>query len=56
MPFLLCYAERLGVDPSRCVAYEDAEQGFKSATQAGYMCVVDVTRLPGHPEREERHG
>lgn len=51
------HAERLGVEPSRCVAYEDAEQGIASARRAGYLHVVDVTRLPGHPEREERgHG
>lgn len=49
-------AERLGVEPGACVAYEDAEQGVVSARSAGYMAVVDVTHLPGHPEREERHG
>ncbi len=39
-PFLLA-AERLGVDPTRCVAFEDSETGAASAQAAG-MCVVQV--------------
>jgi beta-phosphoglucomutase family hydrolase len=34
-------AEALGVDPSKCVAYEDADPGVVSAREAG-MQVVDV--------------
>ncbi|MBI2393187.1 MAG: HAD-IA family hydrolase [Deltaproteobacteria bacterium] len=37
----LCAAERLGVDPSRCVAYEDADLGLQAARAAG-MAAVDV--------------
>lgn len=39
-PFLLA-AERLGVDPARCVAFEDSETGAEAAYAAG-MCVVQV--------------
>jgi HAD superfamily hydrolase (TIGR01509 family) len=39
-PFLLA-AERLGVAPSRCVAFEDSETGAEAAHRAG-MCVVQV--------------
>ncbi len=41
--FLLA-AERLGVDPARCCAYEDADAGVASARAAG-MHVVDVREL-----------
>ena len=34
-------AERLGVEPARCVAFEDADPGLESATAAG-MTAVDV--------------
>ncbi|XAM00665.1 HAD-IA family hydrolase [Phycisphaeraceae bacterium D3-23] len=37
-------AELLGVDPSRCRAYEDADPGIESARAAG-MAVVDVREL-----------
>ena len=37
----LLAAERLGVDPRRCVAFEDAEPGLQSARAAG-MTAVDV--------------
>lgn len=40
----------------RCVVFEDAPMGFQAAQRAGAMKVVDVTSLPGHPERDERHG
>jgi HAD superfamily hydrolase (TIGR01509 family) len=39
-PFLLA-AARLGVDPARCLAFEDSETGAESAHRAG-MCVVQV--------------
>lgn len=35
----------LGVDPARCVAYEDSASGMTSAREAGIPLVVDV-RLP----------
>jgi len=53
--FLLA-ADKLGVKPEECVAYEDAEQGIKSAAAAQFLKVVDVTKLDGHPEKEEKHG
>ncbi|MCL2640533.1 MAG: HAD-IA family hydrolase [Phycisphaerales bacterium] len=34
-------AERIGVEPSACVVYEDAEMGFRAARAAG-MRVIDV--------------
>ncbi|MEM6504111.1 MAG: HAD-IA family hydrolase [Planctomycetota bacterium] len=37
-------AEALGVDPTKCVAYEDADPGVASAREAG-MQVVDVREL-----------
>jgi len=37
-------ARRLGVDPSRCLAYEDADPGVESARAAG-MDVIDVREL-----------
>mmetsp|Transcript_119259 Transcript_119259/g.337350 ORF Transcript_119259/g.337350 Transcript_119259/m.337350 type:complete len:246 (-) Transcript_119259:73-810(-) len=41
-------ARRLGVDPARCRAYEDAEMGLKSAYAAG-METIDVTYMEGYP-------
>jgi len=37
-------AELLGVDPTKCMAYEDADPGIVSAKEAG-MQVVDVREL-----------
>lgn len=37
-------AELLGVDPTKCIAYEDADPGVVSAREAG-MRVVDVRQL-----------
>ncbi|MCA8989135.1 MAG: HAD-IA family hydrolase [Planctomycetaceae bacterium] len=34
-------ARRLGVDPKKCLAYEDTDPGLESARQAG-MAVIDV--------------
>ena len=47
----LLAALKLGVDPTRCVAYEDAELGMESAMAAG-MAVVDVRELPGYPSHD----
>jgi beta-phosphoglucomutase family hydrolase len=33
-------ARRLGVEPSRCLAFEDSLQGIRAATAAGMQCVV----------------
>jgi HAD superfamily hydrolase (TIGR01509 family) len=33
-------AERMGVDPARCLAVEDTERGLVSATEAGMECLV----------------
>ncbi len=41
--FLLC-AERMGVEPSRCVVFEDADFGIQAAKLAG-MDAVDVRLL-----------
>ena len=37
--FLLA-AERIGVDPTKCVAFEDAAPGIVSAQQAGMQVVA----------------
>lgn len=41
----LVTAERLGVDPSRCVAFEDAPIGIESAVRAGMRTYVMTTVL-----------
>ncbi|MFP6639027.1 MAG: HAD-IA family hydrolase, partial [Myxococcota bacterium] len=38
-PYLLA-AERLGVDPGRCVVVEDSERGLQAAVAAGMSCVA----------------
>lgn len=48
--FLLA-AERLGVDPARCVVFEDAPAGIAAAKAAGMRCVAITSK--GHaPERQ----
>ena len=47
-PFLLG-AEQLGVEPSRCLALEDAPSGIESARAAGIPVVAFLTT---HPEAE----
>jgi beta-phosphoglucomutase-like phosphatase (HAD superfamily) len=44
----LLAAERLGVDPRRCLAFEDSETGARAAHAAG-MTVVQVPDL--HPTK-----
>ena len=44
-PYLLA-AQRLGVEPSRCVAVEDSPSGVRSATAAGMKVIV----VPGELE------
>merc|ERR1712094_161565 len=41
-------ARRLGVEPTSCRAYEDAESGLLSAYSAG-MQTIDVTFMEGYP-------
>ena len=38
----LLAAERLGVDPALCVAYEDSGSGMTSAREAGVGVIIDV--------------
>ncbi|MGF3055907.1 HAD family hydrolase [Microbacterium sp. YY-01] len=40
-------AERLGVDPARAAAVEDAVSGAASAAASGYSCVIGVDRGAG---------
>jgi len=39
----LAAAERLGVDPHRCIAFEDAPIGIEAARRAGMTCVASTT-------------
>ena len=50
-PYLLA-AERLGVDPTQCVALEDSPSGVRSATAAGMRVIV----VPGELEVPEELG
>jgi len=38
-PYLVA-AERMGLDPARCLAIEDTERGLVAATDAGMQCVA----------------
>ena len=38
----LLAAQRLGVDPAQCVAYEDSGSGMTSAREAGVGVIIDV--------------
>jgi beta-phosphoglucomutase family hydrolase len=44
--FLLA-AKRMGVEPTKCLVFEDAEPGIQAARAAG----MDVVRVPSRPER-----
>jgi HAD superfamily hydrolase (TIGR01509 family) len=44
----LLAAERLGVDPARCLAIEDAPKGIASARAAGMMVVAVKTEYTAH--------
>ena len=48
-PYLLA-AELLGVDPVRCVAFEDSETGATSAVAAGCLTIVVPSLVPVSPE------
>lgn len=45
-------ARGLGVDASRCVAFEDADLGMESARAAGYARVVDVRKFSEYHPRD----
>jgi mannitol-1-/sugar-/sorbitol-6-phosphatase len=45
-------AERLGVEPGRCVVFEDAPAGVAAAKAAGMACVA-VTSSVGREELAE---
>jgi sugar-phosphatase len=42
--FLLA-AQRLGIDPSRCVVFEDSTKGIEAAHRAGMRVVAVLTAL-----------
>jgi beta-phosphoglucomutase family hydrolase len=42
-------ARRIGVPPTKCVAFEDADLGVRAARDAG-MKVIDVRHWPPHPD------
>lgn len=44
----LTAAERIGVDPKKCVGFEDGVLGLEALNAAG-MTAVDVRELPGYP-------
>ncbi len=52
-PYLLA-AERLGVDPSRCVAIEDSPSGIGSAEAAGCVVLAVPNQVPIEPGPNRR--
>ncbi|MDF0661608.1 MULTISPECIES: HAD family phosphatase [unclassified Rhizobium] len=44
-------AALLGIEPARCVVFEDSEQGLEAARRAG-MSAIDVTRLDLHEQQQ----
>jgi HAD superfamily hydrolase (TIGR01509 family) len=51
-PFLKA-AERLGVEPARCVALEDSYNGVQAASNAGMMTIMVPDLLPATAEIEK---
>lgn len=47
----LLAAERLGVDPTKCLALEDSPNGSRSAVAAGMTCFAVPDPSHSHPER-----
>lgn len=46
----LLAAERLGVDPAACLAFEDSDNGARAALQAGMKVVIVPDLIQPHPE------
>ena len=51
----LAAAQRLDVDPRRCLAIEDTERGLISATSAGMSCIVIPNALSDAGDFEAAH-
>lgn len=51
----LAAAERISVDPARCLAVEDTERGLRSATTAAMSCVVIPNDLSKHGDFDLAH-
>lgn len=49
----LMAAEALGVEPAKCVGYEDAPYGMQAIKAAGFLKAIDVTKIPGYPQPED---
>lgn len=53
-PYLLA-ANKLGVDPIRCIGIEDSSHGMKSVKSAGMKCVVYAEKPIGHEDMHITH-
>lgn len=42
-------AALIGVEPEKCVGFEDAPKGLEAIKNAGFLQTIDVTTLPGYP-------
>lgn len=49
----LVAAERMGVCPTKCVGFEDADFGIQALRKAGYLYVSDVRRFYMYPRNME---
>jgi beta-phosphoglucomutase-like phosphatase (HAD superfamily) len=47
--------EKLEIEPSRCVAFEDSFVGVESAKRANMMCVAIASTFPLDELREQTH-
>lgn len=45
-------AQRLGVDPTKCIGFEDGSFGLQALEAAG-MVAVDIRKVEGYPKPEE---
>ncbi|MBI1983163.1 MAG: HAD family hydrolase [Acidobacteria bacterium] len=48
-------AEKLAIEPWRCVAFEDSHVGIESAKRAGMKCVAIASTFPLDELREQTH-
>jgi beta-phosphoglucomutase-like phosphatase (HAD superfamily) len=46
----LLAAEKLGLDPARCVVVEDSNNGLRAAKSAGMRCIVTVSSYTGEED------